>query len=323
MERATVSKVSIVIRAFNEGKHIGRLLHGCRGQSIKDLEIILVDSGSTDDTVEIAEKYDVKLVKIKPQDFSFGRALNLGCREATGEVLVFASAHVYPVFDDWIERLIDGFVADDIAAVYGKQRGNEVTKFSEHQIFKRWFPEESTIRQDTPFCNNANCAIRKSRWLQTQYDEQLTGLEDLAWAREMMSKGHSIGYAADALIIHVHEETPASIYNRYMREAVAMKRIYEEQTMSVLDFSRLMVQNTGTDLADAAREGSLLKNVVDIPRFRLLQFWGAYQGFRREGPVTEQLKRRFYYPRSSQKSVAGGTVQDQNMIDYTQVENEI
>ena len=313
-----MTSASIIVRAFNEAKHIGRLLYGCRRQTVDDLDIILVDSGSTDDTVAIARQFDVRVVDIRPEDFSFGRALNRGCDHATSEFLVFASAHVYPVYDDWIERLLAGFKADDIAAVYGKQRGNHVTKFSEQQIFRRWFPDESHDRQATPFCNNANCAVRYSLWKEQPYDEQLTGLEDLHWAKEVMARGYAISYAADAEIIHVHEETPKSIYNRYMREAVAMKRIYEDQSMSSWDFARLFTTNTVADLYEAARQGVLRENIADIPRFRFLQFWGAFDGFQREGPVNEQLKRRFYYPRPPRRGHEDKTNgRNTHAIDYS------
>ena len=87
-------KVSIVIRCYNEEQHIGRLLSGLIQQTVEELEIIVVDSGSTDSTVAIASCYPIKLVSIKPEDFSFGRSLNLGCQAATGEFIVIASAHV-------------------------------------------------------------------------------------------------------------------------------------------------------------------------------------------------------------------------------------
>ena len=82
---------SIVIRAYNEAQHLPRLLEGIQQQTIKDVEIILVDSGSTDDTLEIAKKYPVKIVEIKPSDFSFGYSLNTGCKNASGDFLVFIS----------------------------------------------------------------------------------------------------------------------------------------------------------------------------------------------------------------------------------------
>ncbi len=73
---------SIVVRAYNEEKYIGRLLEGIRQQTVKDVEIILVDSGSTDLTVEIAEKYGAKIVHIPSAEFTFGRSLNFGVQRS-------------------------------------------------------------------------------------------------------------------------------------------------------------------------------------------------------------------------------------------------
>ncbi|NMB61844.1 MAG: glycosyltransferase, partial [Chloroflexi bacterium] len=69
---------SLVIRAYNEEKHIGKLLQGIASQSIKAVQVILVDSGSTDKTVAIAQAAGAEIVHIKPGQFTFGRSLNLG-----------------------------------------------------------------------------------------------------------------------------------------------------------------------------------------------------------------------------------------------------
>jgi glycosyltransferase involved in cell wall biosynthesis len=289
-------RISLIVRCYNEAEHIGKLLHGLDQQTIQDFEVILVDSGSTDGTVEIAEEYGVdKLVYIDPEDFSFGRALNYGCEAAAGDFCVIASAHVYPRRDDWLERLIEKF-EENVALVYGKQRGNDVTTFSENQIFKQWFPDHDIERQDHPFCNNANAAIRRELWEEYPYDEALTGLEDVDWAKRVQKDGYDINYAADAEIIHVHDETAKQIYNRYRREAYAHKRIMPNQSFSLFDFIRLSTTNILSDWKEALSQGELRENLTSIPTFRLLQFWGTYRGFAKDGPITDQLWQRFYYP---------------------------
>ena len=130
---------SIIIRALNEAKHIDKLLYGISQQTMKPDEIILVDSGSTDDTIKKAQKYNVKVIKIEKNIFTFGRALNFGCKEANSDILVFVSAHVYPVDKDWLQNLIQPFSNPNVASTFGKQRGNINSKFSEHQIFSSWF----------------------------------------------------------------------------------------------------------------------------------------------------------------------------------------
>ena len=155
---------SIIIRAYNEATHLPRLLEGISQQTIKDVEVILVDSGSTDATVSIAESLGARVVKIPAEEFTFGRSLNFGIQAAKHEFVVIASAHVYPVYPDWLECLLRPFDDDRTAVVYGKQRGTRTSKFSEHQIFQQWFPDEDTQRQPSPFCNNANAAIRRTLW---------------------------------------------------------------------------------------------------------------------------------------------------------------
>ncbi|GAB4199234.1 MAG: glycosyltransferase [Thermoflexibacter sp.] len=290
-------RYSIIIRAYNEEKYIGQLFERIFRQSfIKETEVILVDSGSTDRTIAIAKQFAVKIVPIAPTEFTFGRALNKGIAAAQGEILIFASAHVYPTDDFWIENLVKPFENEKIALSYGRQIGNEITKYSEHQIFKKWFPAESHPLQKHPFCNNANCAIRKSLWEQQPYDENITGLEDLDWANKILQKGYWISYVAEACIVHIHEETPAKIKNRYKREAIAYKRIFPEAHFSFWDFILLFFSNTLFDYAHALKEGKFWANIIDIPLFRFMQFLGTFQGYRHKGTVTEILKRRFYYP---------------------------
>ena len=290
------SRCSVVIRGYNEGQHIGRLLNGIVHQTVGDVEIILVDSGSTDATLSIAARYPVKTVFIQPEEFSFGRALNLGCRATSNEFIVIASAHIYPVRQDWLERLLAPFADPQVALVYGKQRGNEFTKYSEHQVFARWFPEQSNLRQDHPFCNNANAAIRRSLWERLPYNEELTGLEDIDWAKRVMDLDYYVAYAADAEVVHVHNETLQRIYNRYRREAIAMKRILPHEHFHLWDFIHLFVSNIVSDYYHALHERALWRNRLSIPLFRLMQFWGTYRGFAQYKPVTSQLKYIFYYP---------------------------
>jgi glycosyltransferase involved in cell wall biosynthesis len=288
---------SIIIRAYNEEKHIGRLLEGIRQQTLRDVEIILVDSGSTDRTVSLAESFGARVVHIPSAEFTFGRALNLGVQAATRKLVVIASAHVYPVYPDWLESLLRPFEKERIALTYGKQRGPETAKFSEQQIYHQWYPDISKPRQATAFCNNANAAIRRDLWEKNPYDETLTGLEDLAWGKWAKEQGYDIAYVAEAEIIHIHNETPTGVFNRYRREAMAFKRIYPEAHFSVYDFIRLTAMNILSDLWHAIRERILWKNIASIFWFRFMQFHGTRLGHRETGLITPQLRETFYYAR--------------------------
>jgi len=292
---------SIVIRAYNEEKHIGHLLEGIRQQTLKDVEIIVVDSGSTDGTVSVAESFDARIVRIPSDEFTFGRSLNFGVQAATREFVVIASAHVYPVYPDWLETLLHPFGDEKVALTYGKQRGPDSAKFSELQVFHQWYPDVSRLKQETTFCNNANAAMRRSLWEENHYDETLTGLEDLAWAKWAKEQGYAIAYVAEAEVIHVHDETPHGVFNRYRREAMAFKQIHPEAHFNLYDFVRLAITNIFSDLWHAARERVLWRNFVSIFWFRFMQFHGTRMGYRESSLLTPQLRETFYYARERKR----------------------
>lgn len=298
MTRASVARsISIVVRCFNEERMIGRLLNGISAQTVPPNQIVIVDSGSTDRTLEIARRHPVEVHAIEPSEFSFGRSLNRGIAAATGEVVVFASAHVYPVYDTWLENLTKPFDDPGTVLTYGRQVGGSTTPYSESQILATWFPAESHPKQDHPFANNANAAIRRSTWAEMPFDEDLTGLEDLDWAARVLGAGMDIHYVAEAPVVHLHDEQFAQTLNRYRREAIAHKRIFKDQRMSRLEAIRLLAANVASDYLHATRDGKLLRNLVSIPRFRTAQFIGTYEGFAQRGDVPAELRRRFYYPR--------------------------
>ena len=312
---------SIVIRAYNEEQHIGKLLTGITQQSIKDLEIILVDSGSTDATVAIASRFPVEIIHIHPDEFTFGYALNEGIKNAQGEYIVIASAHVYPVYPDWIKQLLSPFLDPKIALTYGKQRGNHDSVFPERQIFAHWFPEASVANQSHPFCNNANAAIRRSLWEKHPYNESLTGLEDLEWANWAIKKGYLLAYVAEAEIVHIHHEIPKAVYNRYRREAMAFKQIFPEEHFGFWDFLRLYSSNVFSDSWHALKDGMLFTNIKNILWFRFMQFWGTYRGYQQTGPINPSLRQTFYYPREFHSGREKSS-RDLSPIDYRE-EDEI
>lgn len=309
--------VSIIIRSYNEEEHIERLLEGIFEQSEKNIEVIIVDSGSTDQTLKIAETFPVIVHEIKPGEFSFGRALNLGCQAAIGEFFVIASAHIYPVYKDWLKKLLIPFDDPKVGAIYGKQRGCDTTKYSEHQIFNKWFPDECNFSQEHPFFNNANAAIRSKLWKRIPYDETLTGLEDIDWANRVLKLAYKIVYSAEAEVIHVHNETIIQVFNRYRREAIALKRIFPQEKFSLWDFLRLLMVNSINDIYHSLHDNLFWKNLAEIIAFRIMQFWGTYRGYARRGPITNQLRQTFYYPNGLSRELSEfKTPEIRNRIEY-------
>ncbi len=288
--------VSIIIRALNEEAHIGKLLYGIQQQTKLPDEIILVDSGSTDDTLLVASSYDVIIERIKKEEFTFGKSLNIGCKRAKSDILVFLSAHVYPSEKEWLEDILKPFNDPNVVCSYGKQRGNKTTKFSENQVFLSYFPNNINDVKTNYFCNNANCAIRKEEWQKINYDESLTGLEDLDWAKKQYLNGKKIKYVPSAEIIHVHNETWGQIRNRYKREAIALRKIEPYISINFFSLIYLILLSILSDILSIKTINSLRLNLISIILFRINQYLGTYEGFNIKNKYISELRTTFYYP---------------------------
>jgi rhamnosyltransferase len=215
---------------------------------------------------------------------------------------LFASAHVYPVYNTYVEHIVNAFDRHSVAIAYGRQVGDERTKFSESRVMLKWFPHQNIWDQGHPFSNNANAAVLKSVWQESPYDESLTGLEDLDFAKKALTRGHKISYVADAPVVHVHEESWSIIRNRYRREAMAYARIVDDATMSLPNAVGLALSNIASDYKEAVKVNRLRSNVLSIPQFRFAQFIGAWEGFRAPDHVSARLRERFYYPADSKSA---------------------
>lgn len=291
--------VSIVIRTYNEARHLPQLLDSIASQLVGSmpLETIVVDSGSEDATVEIAIERNCRLVRIQKSEFTFGRSLNMGCAVARGDYFVFVSGHCIPASDRWVQQLIAPLVSGVAAYTYGRQLGNETSHFSERQLFRKYYPATSSGPSSDFFCNNANSALLRSVWREHLFDEGLTGLEDMELASRLVRHGMKVAYVAEAPVLHLHEEPWRRIRLRYEREAMALQRIMPQVHVSFLDFCRYFVSSVGLDIAHAWRTRSILENATDIVLFRLMQFWGSYRGNHEHRRLSRELKERYFYPK--------------------------
>ena len=273
------TETSIVIRTFNEENLLPALLEAIRGQTYKDFEIVVVDSGSFDRTRDIAGKHADKLLRIDSTDFTFGYSLNVGIGEGAGPFVVNLSAHTKPVTEVWLERLIEPLRDDDTAMVYGRQLGVDTSKFGETRDLMRTFgPDRKLLKPPHFFANNANSALRRDFWREHPFDEALLGLEDIEWAKYWMERGLSVVYEPEAAIYHIHQETWSQVRRRYLREATAARDmgIWGKPRIISTAFneSRYLV----TDFYRAAREGKARRLTKEIMRFRYHKTWGTIAG---------------------------------------------
>ncbi|MDE2402324.1 MAG: glycosyltransferase [Burkholderiales bacterium] len=292
-------KVSVIIRTYNEQRHLRELLQGIQQQHRDGFEIetIIVDSGSTDDTLKIANSFPTRVAPINKDEFSFGRSLNIGCAAASGDALVFVSGHCIPTGPRWIADLVAPLGKDDVAYTYGGQVGNGDSHFSECQIFNKYFPAVSKVPQDGFYCNNANAAMLKSVWREHRFDEDLTGLEDMHLAKRLVAQGYKLAYVAPAAVYHLHSESWAQVRRRFEREAIALQHIMPEVHLSRADVFRYFLSAVFIDLGAALQQRSMRQNFKHILLYRFMQFTGSFRGNHFHRKMSRELKESYFYPR--------------------------
>ena len=292
--------ISIIIRTLNEERYLPELLASIQRQRTEfSYEVVLIDSGSTDNTLKIAELFDCRILHIRREDFSFGRSLNRACEAARGKFLVFVSGHCIPYDQYWLQNLVEPLKTGKAQYCYGRQLGGPHTYCSESQIFLKYFPESSSLPQEGFYCNNANSAILRDLWEKYRFDEELTGLEDMHLAKRLLAAGGAVGYVAEACVYHLHHENWSQIERRFEREALALQLICPEVTVRRRDFIRYFARAVVNDIATSKINPFNLKHIFNIVAYRFFQYSGSYKGNNLQKIISRQLRDSYFYPTHS------------------------
>lgn len=292
------ARISVIIRTLNEARRLDELLRSIGQQETNGLghEVIVVDSGSTDGTLDIAERFGCRVVHIAREDFSFGRSLNLGCESATGDLIVITSGHCVPVDRHWLQRLVQPLIDGEASYSFGRQLGGDDSHFSEKRIFAKYFPEHCGNGQKEYFCNNANAALTYTAWAQLRFDEELTGLEDMELAQRLVRDGGRVEYVPEAKVYHYHQESWSQIQRRFEREALALRHIMPNIHVGPVDLFRYILTSVVKDWSIAWREGIWFKHALDIFRYRVHQYRGVYKGNNEHRKLSHSEKEKYFYP---------------------------
>ncbi|MEO5356723.1 MAG: glycosyltransferase [Nitrospirae bacterium YQR-1] len=194
---------SVIVRTYNEGQWIRRCLVALQNQDCEDFEIIVVDSGSTDNTIEIVNQFDVKLLRVEGRYFP-GKSLNAGISNSSGRYAAILSAHCIPLNDKWLQRMLVCFAEPNIACVYGMQEPLPDSDPFDKRDLWTVFGKEKKIQKKDYFFHNANSMIKRDIWENLRFDETLPSLEDQAWAKQVINQGYYIMYEPNASVYHFH-----------------------------------------------------------------------------------------------------------------------
>ena len=198
-----MTRATVLIRAKNEAKDIGKTLGLVRAQTVES-EIVLVDSGSTDGTVDIARGFDVNVIEIPPESFTYGYALNIGARAAAAPTVVALSAHAFPPDERWLERMLAAMDGPKVACACGGLAGPDGSALSQP------FIQDREVAQRNPqwgYTNSAG-AFRRDLHEQHEFREDMPFTEDKEWAWHWLQQGWTCVVAPDLTVDHDHSKDP-------------------------------------------------------------------------------------------------------------------
>ncbi len=275
----TSPETSIVVRTFNEERYLPGLLEAIEEQGYRDFEVINVDSGSNDRTVEIARRHGARLLSIKSEDFSFGYSLNVGVKAAAGRFVVLVSAHTEPFDDLWLEKIVEPLRESRVAMTYGRQYGTATSKLGEiRDLARDYGPERSVMAPPNFFANNANSAFLREQWDEHPFDQELPGQADIEWAKYWMERDYRVIYEPAAGIYHIHDETWSQVRRRYYREALASRMIGVWRPRSAVGLAMREAKYLVSDYLAAIRGGEVRSRGREILLFRVLKAHGTVSG---------------------------------------------
>nr|MDO8062068.1 glycosyltransferase family 2 protein [Candidatus Freyrarchaeum guaymaensis] len=229
---------SVIILTKNAGNRFKNVMKKIFDQEKINFEVIIIDSGSTDETLKIAKEFDTKIVKIKPKDFHHGRTRNLGASLSKGKYLIYITQDATPLYNDLFSKLISHLSNENVAGVYGRQIAYPYAKPMEKFFYSYFYPPKKKVITPNDvgesleeFCmthvyiSNVCSAMKKEIWKKIKFDETIIMAEDKKWAIDVLKYGYYIVYEPKAIVYHSHNYSIISAFRRRFNDGVAMRQI--------------------------------------------------------------------------------------------------
>ena len=228
--------ISVVIPVLNGGADLMRCLDAITRQVVDDeVEVVVVDSGSRDGSVEAARVRGARVHEIPPAEFGHGRTRNLGAGLAQGQILVFTSQDAYAADETWLALLTRSLSRDGVAGAYGRQLPHEDATPPERYFLDFLYGPDARVQRldvdgepdfEQTLFSNVNSAIPRAVWEEFPFADDLIMSEDQEWSRRVLHAGCELVYEPEAAVHHSHTYAVADAFRRFFDSGVSAERSY-------------------------------------------------------------------------------------------------
>jgi rhamnosyltransferase len=226
-------KVSILILTKNGMPDLAQCLEAVHGQeSVGPMEVIIVDSGSADETLAVAKDFQVRIEQVPSASFHHARTRNFAASLASGDILVFLSQDAIPSSGQWLEAMVANFADPRVGAVYGRQVPRPGSSLEREDALDAVYGEKKFVKDPAHrnglgyrfyHFSDVNAAMRRSVWESTYFPEDLKVFEDLGIAKRILDSGWKIVYEPEACVFHSHNHTTSDLFKRYFDIGYTLK----------------------------------------------------------------------------------------------------
>lgn len=269
------NRVSVIMRSRNSAATIAHALTGLFSQDYRDFDLLVVDSGSTDNTCLVIEQFPCRLVHIGQGDYFPGTVLNDAIEQTEDELIVFLNSDAVPLTPSALGHLVDAFDDLDTQAAFGRQ----VHRPEAHTWVRRDYeasfpgtpPPPSWLKMSLAFA-----AMRRSAWQRHAFYADAWASEDQEWAAWAERNGCKVQYVPQALVMHSHNYTLRQLHGRRFVEGEAGAFIYGEKVSFMRGLTKASL-DSGRDVVNHLRCADF-GGLPWIPLRRLVFHYSYYKG---------------------------------------------
>ncbi|HEX6059021.1 MAG TPA: glycosyltransferase [Gemmatimonadaceae bacterium] len=215
--------VSAILPTLNGASTLPPLLAALeRARRRHAIEIVAIDSGSSDGTLSLLEDAGARVLDLGGAPFGHASARNRAAAHATGATLVWLTQDVEPMGNDWLDALLEALAVPCVAGAFGRQIARGASPEEEYLVSVNYPAAPRRIdaaalaagfAPGRIFYSSAFAAMRRDVWERLPFPEIVMS-EDQAWAVAAVRAGHAIAYVPRARAFHGHRFPLARAFRR-------------------------------------------------------------------------------------------------------------